>query len=178
MITFEDLVDPIAKLVKKFENHPSILKIKEKVSARNFSFPPISLAQVEKEIQSLDTKKATTKNIPVKQLQDCLDVCKSTLHQIINESLTNNKFPDDLKLADVTPVFKSGDKTNVKNYRPISVLPTVSKLLERIMQNQIISHIENYLCGYRKGYGTQHALVSLIEKWRASIDKGGILVLS
>ena len=71
--------------------------------------------------QSLDTKKATTKNIPVKHLQDCLDVCKSTLHQIINESLTNNKFPDDLKLADVTPVFKSEDKTNVKNYRPISV---------------------------------------------------------
>ena len=69
-----------------------------------------------------------------------------------------------------------------KNYRPISVLPTVSKLLERIMQNQIISHIENYLspnlCGYRKGYSTQHALVSLIEKWRVSIDKGGILVLS
>ena len=87
-----------------------------------------------------------------------------------------------MKLADVTPVFKSGDKTNVKNYRPISVLPTVSKLLERIIQNQIISHIENYLspnlCGYRKGYGTQHALVSLIEKWRMSIDKGGILVLS
>ena len=106
MITFEDLVDPIAKLVKKFENHPSILKIKEKVSARNFSFSPISLAQVEKEIQSLDTKKATTKNIPVKHLQDCLNVCKSTLHQIINESLTNIKFPDDLKLADVTPVFK------------------------------------------------------------------------
>ena len=50
-----------------------------------------------------------------------------------------------MKLADVTPVFKSGDKINVKNYKPISVLPIVSKLLERIMQNQIISHIENYL---------------------------------
>ena len=72
LITFEDLVDPIAKLVKKFENHHSILKIKEKVSARNFSFSSISLAQVEKEIQSLDTKKATTKNIPVKHWQDCL----------------------------------------------------------------------------------------------------------
>ena len=67
-------------------------------------------------------------------MQDCLDVCSQTLHKIINESLTiNNKFPDELKLAEVTPVFKSEDKTNAKNYRPISVLPTVSKLLERIM---------------------------------------------
>ena len=78
------------------------------------------------------------------------------IHKIINESLTiNNKFPDELKLAEVTPVFKSEGKTNAKNYRPISVFPTVSKLLERIMQNQITSHIENYLspylCGYRKG---------------------------
>ena len=50
--------------------------------------------------------------------------------KIINESLTINKFPDDLKLADVTPTFKSGDKTNVKNYRPISVLQTVKNYVK------------------------------------------------
>ena len=142
-------------------------------------FSPISLEQLKKEVKSLDTKKATTsKNIPVKHLQVCLDVCSHTLHQIINESLTiNNKFPDEFKLAEVTPVFKSEEKSNAKNYRPISVLPTVSKLLERIMENQITSHLESYLspylCGYRKGYSTQHALVSLIEKWKVSRDKGG-----
>ena len=108
LLTSEDLLDPNEKLVKRFQNHPSIVKIKEKTSQRNFSFPPIRLEQLKKEVKSLDTKKATTsKNIPVKHLQDCLDVCSQTLHKIINESLTiNNKFPDELKLAEVTPVFK------------------------------------------------------------------------
>ena len=63
------------------------------------------------------------------------------------------------------------------NYRPISILPSVSKVLERIMQKQIAAFIEKHLylhmCGYRKGYNTQHALLILLEKWRRILDKQG-----
>ena len=104
----------------------------------------------------------------------------------INNCLRTCKFPDELKLADVTPIFKKGEETLAKNYRPISVLPVVSKVLERIMQKQISSHIEKYLspylCGHRRGYNTQHALTAMIEKWKRTLDNrgyaGAVLIVS
>ena len=78
----------------------------------------------------------------------------------------NKKFPENFKLADVSPIFKKKDKTFVENYRPVSVLPTVSKIFERIMQKQISDYIGKFLspflCGYRKGFSTQYALLTLI----------------
>ena len=80
-------------------------------------------------------------------------------------------------MQEVTPIFKKEDSTNVKNYRPVSVLPVMSKVFERIMQKQINAYIEKffspYLCGFRKGFGTQDALTSLIEKWKSSLDQNG-----
>ena len=72
---------------------------------------------------------------------------------------------------------KGVDATLVKNYRPISVLPAVSKLIERIMQKQFFPYFEEYLspflCGYRKGYSTQYALLGFIEKWKQMLDNQG-----
>ena len=63
----------------------------------------------------------------------------------------------------------------VENYRPVSVLPTVSKIFERIMQKQISDYIGKllspFLCGYRKGFSTQYALLTLIERWKLCLDK-------
>ena len=65
-------------------------------------------------------------------------------------------FPESLKLADVTSVYKKSDPTLVSNYRPISVLPTMSKVFERLMHHQVSEYIDNhlspFLCGYRKGF--------------------------
>ena len=86
-------------------------------------------------------------------------------------------FSHNLKLADVTPVYKKKDPTLAENYRPVSVLPSVSKVFERIIQNQIKNYVNEilspYLCGYRKGFSTQFALLSLIEKWRKALDNKG-----
>ena len=82
-----------------------------------------------------------------------------------------------MKLADITPVHKKDDVTNKSNYRPISGLPSCSKFFEKVIQRQIATYIEiflsPFLCGYRKGYSVQHALIVLIEKWRISLDKRG-----
>ena len=69
------------------------------------------------------------------------DVCVPVLCDLINESIRNNEFPKELKLADITPVFKKDDATSVKKLS-VSVLPVVSKIYERIIQRQIINHIE------------------------------------
>ena len=59
----------------------------------------------------------------------------------------------------------------------MSLLPVVSKIFEKIMQRQISAYLEEYLspflCGYRKGFSAQHALLAMLEKWRISLDKGG-----
>ena len=68
------------------------------------------------------------------------------------------------------------DETTLKdNYRPVSILPTVSKIYERIMYRDIESYMQKYLspklCGFRKGYSTQQSLIAMIEMWKKALDK-------
>ena len=88
-----------------------------------------------------------------------------------------SKFPDKLKLADVSPIFKADDPTLKFNFRPITVLPALSKVLERIMEKQMRpfanTRLSSLLCGFRDGYSTQHALFRLIEACRCTLDKKG-----
>ena len=65
-----------------------------------------------------------------------------------SEILGKQYFPQNLKLADITPVFKKKDPTLGENYRPVSVLPTVFKIFERIIQKQLSTHIERFLSPY------------------------------
>ena len=95
-----------------------------------------------------------------------------------NEIVDYMKFPTKLKYADISLIFKKLECIIVNNYRPVSILPVVSKIFERIMQKQIKSYVDNYLspylCGYRKGYNAQYALTTMTEKWKESLDNKGI----
>ena len=115
------------------------------------------------------------------------DTCAPTLKDIWNnEIITQKSSPNDLKLADVTPVFKKDDALLLKYYRPVSVLPIVYKIYERAMQKQTLEYIDKHLsphlCGYRKEYSTQTALISMLDKWILVIDNkgfaGGLLLLA
>ena len=175
------LTDPVEVVLKKFECHPSILGIKENVKIENkFSFSKVSMSDIEFEVRSLKTKKASTfMNIPAKQLKQVVDIIVKPLMQIWNiEIVSNKKFPTKLKYADITPIFKRLESILVENYRPVSLLPIVSKIFEKIMEKQIRPYVENflspYLCGYRKGYNAQYALTTMIEKWKKSLDNKGM----
>ena len=91
--------------------------------------------------------------------------------------MSNKEFPDELKPADVTSIYKKDDPNKSKNYRPVSVLSVVSKVFEKIMHDQISQYINSfltpYLCGYRKAFSTQQVLLSLIEKWKIVLDSKG-----
>ena len=95
---------------------------------------------------------------------------------IFSNCIPNGLFPDLLKLADVTSLHKGDERTSKKIYRPVSVLPTISKVFERLMNKQITNYIESclssILCGFRKGYNAQRALVRVLEKWKSSLDNG------
>ena len=79
-----------------------------------------------------------------------------------------------LKIADVFPVHKKDEKTLLKNYRPISLIPLVSKLFERNMYNQISQYINTFLSpclfGYRQGYSTEQCIVIMNEAWKKALD--------
>ena len=91
----------------------------------------------------------------------------------------NTIFSDSLKLADVKPVHKKSDTTNMGNFRPISLLPTLSKIFERIICDQLNTHFEGIfsplLCGFRKGYSTKYALLKLLLAWHKSLDNKGVV---
>ena len=175
----------ISNIVSMFTTHPSILKIKEMVKVnKKFYFTNIDINYISDAISSLDSSKPTPLNtIPTKILIETNDICSQYLKDIFNSSLENNYFPPNLKMADISPAHKRDETTNKENYRPISILPAVSKIFEKIMYDQIEIymniHLSDYLCGFRKGYSTQYCLLSMLEKWKKALDKhhvaGGLL---
>ena len=77
----------------------------------------------------------------------------------------------------VTPVYRKNSKNSKDKYRPVSILSNVSKIYERCIYDQIQlffdSLLSKYQCGFRRGYNVQHCLITLIEKWKKSVDNGG-----
>ena len=114
-----------------------------------------------------------------KQLRQVIQKKKSTT-LILRRLQLVTTFLQNLKLADITPVYKNDPLDDKTNYRPVSVLPVVSKVSERIIQKQIndfiVSFLSPYLCGYRKGFNTQHALLTLADNRRNKGFLGTILM--
>ena len=172
--------EDIKVIIKRYEGHPSILKIKEIVNTGNkkFTFTDITPNVIKDEISKLDPKKASVKNdIPTKILIGSQDIVCEHLSGIYNNSKSDHKYPQALKLSDVIPIHKKEETTLMKNYRPVSLIPVVSKLFERDMYNQILSYIDDflspYLFGYRNGYSTEQCLTAMLEQWKKALDDRG-----
>ena len=92
---------------------------------------------------------------------------------------TNGKFSITLKNANVTPVPKKDDPTDKTNFRPVSVLPVLSKVFERVIYNQLGKYMDTFLnkllCGFRKAHSTQHALFKLLQRWWKELDNSGLV---
>lgn len=104
------------------------------------------------------------------------------LTTIINKSFTQSIFPKIWKSAAVIPVFKKGDKFSVCNYRPISILPTVSKVIEKIVVEQITHYLNSssfslhpMQFGFRAKHSTETATCFLTENIKSLLDKGGVV---
>ena len=99
------------------------------------------------------------------------DIISPFLTNINNDAKLHSVFPNPLKLADIIPTHKREETTVTDNYRSVSILPSVSKIFERDMEKQISSYMEKFLspflCGFRKGFGTQHCLMVMLELFKA-----------
>ena len=176
-------ISPIAKsnesLTSRFENHPSIKLIQAKVQKRNkFDFSQVQEDEVRQVINNLKNNKSVSGKIPTRMLKLAAELCIPFLTTLFNSCIESSTFPDELKLAEIIPAFKNkGSNTDKSNYRPISLLPIVSKIFERLLVNQLLVYLEEnfskLLCGFRKGHSTQHTLLNMLRTWQNCIANSG-----
>ena len=111
-------------------------------------------------------------------LKDAAVVFAKSLTRIVNESLSQGTVPSEWKYAKITPLFKKGLSTDMDNCRPISVLPVVSKVLERIVHHQLHSFLSEhkllnpYQCGFRRNHSTKFAAIAFLDYIRRRMDLG------
>ena len=164
--------DPTFSAILKYNDHPNILAIQNNCkSGIKFSFEEIDLASIEKEFHNLKMNKASqSSDIPTKIIKENVDISAEYLWRNINSSIKSSTFPSCIKLADVTPLHKKGKKDKKGNYRPISILLTLSKCFEKCMFSQISACFDEIFSKYpyvfRNGYSSQQCLLALLEKWK------------
>ena len=104
-------------------------------------------------------------------------IAKPIAH-LINKSIEEGIFPNDLKIAKITPIFKKGERSDPGNYRPISILPTLSKIIEKHIASQLRTFLQNFdllqkeQSGFREHHSCQTALTKLTDMWLKDIDNG------
>ena len=176
-----DVSNDLELILGNFNNHPSLKKIEENFDLqKKFSFQKVTESDVRKIILRLDCSKATPSgDIPANMLKETINIHVQCLTRIINLSFQNKSFPSILKFAEVCPIHKKNDDLNKENYRPVSILPVVSKVFEKILYEQIIEFMDeklsSLLTGFRKNHSTQNCLLSMVETWKNVIDKNGTI---
>ena len=165
-------------------NHPSTDAIKANGPSegyQSFDFRQVNENIVLKKIKSLSTKKATgIDHIQPKMVKVGAAVIASPICNFFNKCVYLHQFPDRLKVTQVSLIFKKGAPFVKKNYRPVSVLATHSKIFETIMFDQLTDHFQvifhTYLAAFRKGFGSQTTLLRLAEDWKRAEPKKPSLI--
>ena len=145
-------------IVERYGTQPCIIKITSSVNNTiKFSFRKI--------LQNLDPKKGSPQEaIPPKILKSNSDMFCFHLTDLFNGFIEASSFPDSMENADVTSILKKDDNMKKVNYRPISILPTIAKIFERLIHQQLSEYTlcfsSQLLGGFRQGYNTQHVLLS------------------
>ena len=171
-------------LASKFQSSSSVNTLPIH-NTQTFHFTKVENDSVLKELHELPSNT----NIDVLGFDSFLlntssDTIAPYLTRIINDSLNQSIMPSDLKYVKVTPIYKGKGQTNEpSNYRPISVLPHLAKILEKTVHKQLLSHITKFKLlsqsqsAFLKHNSTITSLLQTSSKWYTSIDKGNITVI-
>ena len=162
--------DTTLKAILKYRSHSSITAIQNKCKDKNsFNFIEVDQKQIEKEILELDVNKASqSSNIPIKVVKEITDIFSNFLCNSFDDSVKLSTFPEILKHADITPLYKKAKKDIKGNYIPVNILQNYQKYLKHAQFYENI--FSKYLCGFRKGFSTQELLLAISEKWKRSAN--------
>ena len=171
----KSLAESVADATQNFENFL--------VNQRDFRFEfnPIDQQQVEKIIDKLQNKNSCASDgISTRLLKHLKSSISGPLAFLINQSIQNCTFPNALKVARVISLFKKGNRHDPNNYRPISILPSISKVFEKVIQMQIVDFFDTNCLfssgqyGFRSNHSTELAALELADHLYTSMDKGDI----
>ena len=143
---------------------------------------PVTSEEVEKLVLLLKNSSPGWDDMDAKIIKKTYTLYLPILVHLTNLSLTKGIFPNQLKLARVVALFKSDDRMLVNNYRPVSILPVLSKLYERIMYNRLLKFINKhnllykFQFGFREQHGTDIALIVLIDKIMQAFNDGEMVL--
>ena len=134
-------------------------------------FEPVSEKEIYELILESPTKSCRLDPIPTSYVKLCIDELVPCITAIVNASITNGVFPKEFKHAIVTPLLKKAglDPNELKNFRPVSNLPFVAKILEKVVQKQLLTHLsernllEVHQSAYRKGHSAETAVLGVLQ---------------
>ena len=146
-----------------------------------FNFREVTVQQTLKILKSIKSSKAAgIDTLPAKVIKDIAEEITAPLSFLINKTLVQGVFPTAEKSAKVMPLYKSGDRTNTDNYRPISILNIISKVFERVVFDQLSDYLEdNHLLtdfqyGFRRKRSTRDAVTILTDHIKHNMDKSKV----
>ena len=150
-----------------------ITKLNTSMESQSLSINELKDAFLSRKINKIPGHDVVSFNV----IKKCFGELCEHLKYLFNPSIVKGIFPDDLKIAKVTPIFKADKSSNISNYRPISVLPCFSKMLERIMYNRLQKYLkdQNILYdkqfGFQTGHSTEHAIAQLVDQIYEAFEK-------
>ena len=162
-------------------SNPDLSHIQQNLTPK----PPLSLkktnfTEVKEAMMKIKTNKATgCDQIPPRAIKEPGEILCHPLSELFDYILNKCRIPQQWKLGEVTPVFKKDCSLTESNYRPITILPSLSKVFETLVHTRISPYFEDifheHVFAYRKHHGTHTALLSLTEQWRKELDQHNII---
>ena len=150
----------------------------KKTTSEFAAFQPTTVNDIFHLLCGLSSNKATgIDKISCKIIKIAAPAIADSVTHIFNQGIALSSFPDQWKVARVTPLYKSGKRNIPGNYRPISVLPAISKVMERILYNQLYNYLTKFRLlstsqfGFRKSHSTATALLDCTNEWYVNLDR-------
>lgn len=167
---------PLADVLETYKNHSSITMINTLgLELCSFKLTPINIVDTKKAIAKLNPRKASGfDGIPPAFIKTLKNDLAESITLLINKCISQNVFPDSLKKSNISPVFKKKNPLNKDNYRSINLLPILSKLFERLVNDQIYGYMNQIfhrlMSGFRKKHGCKDIMTKMTEDWRKALD--------
>ena len=177
---FVNLGPNLAKNIPLIDTDPTKF-ITHEISQSLFLLP-VSENELNNVIKSLNNSSPGADDITPRIVKRTWHLCSEPLLYILNLSFIQGVFPNELKVAKVIPLYKSNNKMEINNYRPVSILPAFSKIFERLMYNRLNSFINKHkiLCnnqfGFRKQHDTNMALIIMVDKILKAMNEGEFVI--
>ena len=178
---FSNIGPRLANEIHVNDNCPSYVDYLSGTCDSRFELKTTTVSTVFSLLSKLSKSKATgLDKISARLLRDCADLIASPLCTIFNQSIISGVFPDEWKLSKVIPLFKHGERSDLNNYRPISIVPVVAKVFERIIYDELYNFLtDNNLIsscqsGFRSLHSTATALLEATDNWAYNIDQGNV----